>query len=113
MSDADPILIVKTGALGDVLRTTAILPGLFQLHPGARVTWVVAPNAAPLVEGHSGLVDACVLDTDHPEGVINALAGRRFSLVVSLDEEEVCCQVAGAVERKELTWPGIGGPQRG
>jgi len=98
MSDADPILIVKTGALGDVLRTTAILPGLFQLHPGARVTWVVAPNAAPLVEGHSGLVDACVLDTDHPEGVINALAGRRFSLVVSLDEEEVCCQVAGAVE---------------
>ena len=102
MSDADSILIVKIGALGDVLRTTAILPGLLQRHPGARVTWVVAPSAAPLVAGHPDLVETCVLDADHPEGAIGALAGRRFSLVASLDEEEICCKVAGAVEADRL-----------
>jgi len=102
MSDADSILIVKTGALGDVLRTTAILPGLFQKDPGARVTWVVARDALPLVDGHSGKVDACVLDPDRPEGVIEALGGRSFSLVASLDEEEICCRIAGAVETERF-----------
>jgi ADP-heptose:LPS heptosyltransferase len=32
------ILVLKTGALGDVLRTTALLPGLARRHPDARVT---------------------------------------------------------------------------
>jgi len=102
MPDADSILIVKTGALGDVLRTTAILPGLLQRHRGARVTWVVAPGAAPLLTGRSDLVEVCVLDADHPESAFGALAGRRFSFVASLDEEELCCRVASAVEADRL-----------
>ena len=38
-----PILILKTGALGDVVRTTALVPGLRSAHPDARITWVTAP----------------------------------------------------------------------
>jgi len=101
MSDADSILIVKTGALGDVLRTTAILPGLFKRYPGAELTWVVAEDALPLVEGRRG-VEGCVLDLARPEGVIEALSGRRFSLVASLDDEVACCRVAGAVEAERF-----------
>ena len=101
MSEVDSILIVKTGALGDVLRTTAILPGLFERYPGAQVTWVVAEDALPLVEGR-GEVEGRVLDLDRPEEVIEALSGRRFSLVASLDEEEACCRLAGAVEAERF-----------
>lgn len=102
MSDTDSILIVKTGALGDVLRTTAVLPGLFERYPGARVTWVVGLGAAALIEGRSPEMEVCVLDAERPEEVIEALCGRRFSLVASLDEELVCCRIAGAVETERL-----------
>ena len=101
MSERDSILIVKTGALGDVLRTTSILPGLFKRYPGAEVTWAVAEGARSLLDGQPG-VEACVLDLDRPEELIGALAGRRFSLVVSLEEERACCEVAGAVDAERL-----------
>lgn len=44
------ILVIKTGALGDVLRTTSILPGLQQRFPALELTWLTAPAAVPLVE---------------------------------------------------------------
>ena len=37
-------LVIKTGALGDVLRSTSILPGLAERHPDLDVTWVTAPT---------------------------------------------------------------------
>ena len=46
------LLIVKTGALGDVLRTTSILPGMAERDPNLRVAWVTAPAAVPLVVDH-------------------------------------------------------------
>ncbi len=36
------ILILKTAALGDVLRTTSILPGLERRHGSIAVTWLTA-----------------------------------------------------------------------
>ena len=78
MSKVDTILIVKTGALGDVLRTTALLPGLLKRYPGARITWVVAAGAAPLLEGWPGVVEPCVLDLEDPEPTIEALKEHHF-----------------------------------
>ena len=102
MSDAYSILIVKTGALGDVLRTTALLPGLLKRYPGAHITWVVAAGAAPLLEGWPGVVEPCVLDFDDSEATIEALKMRSYQLVISLDEEEVCCRVASSVNADSL-----------
>ena len=39
------LLVIKTGALGDVVRTTAILPGLARKHPDLRVTWLTASGS--------------------------------------------------------------------
>ena len=49
---ATRILVLKTGALGDVVRTTSILPGLAQRHGDLELCWVTAPGARPLVEHH-------------------------------------------------------------
>lgn len=43
-------LIVKLGALGDVVRTTTLLPALHRKHPGTAVTWLTQPGAVPLVQ---------------------------------------------------------------
>ena len=44
------ILIVKLGATGDVLRTTALLEPLRRAEPEASITWITAPSAVPLLE---------------------------------------------------------------
>ncbi len=49
------ILVLKTGALGDVLRTTILLGGIRRAHPHSHITWITAPGALPLVP--SSLVD--------------------------------------------------------
>ena len=44
------ILLVKLGALGDVLRTTPLLTALKRRHPGARVHWVVEASCAGVLK---------------------------------------------------------------
>jgi heptosyltransferase-2 len=44
------IVIVKLGALGDVLRTTPILFALERKHPNAHITWVTKKNAKDMLE---------------------------------------------------------------
>lgn len=53
---ADRILILRLGALGDVVRTLPAVARLRGLYPGAHLTWLVEPASAGVVEA-SGLVD--------------------------------------------------------
>lgn len=43
-------LIIKLGALGDVVRTTTLLPALHRKYPGTTISWVTQPGAIPLVQ---------------------------------------------------------------
>src|SRR3989339_351390 len=38
------ILIVKLAAIGDVLRTTSLLPGLVKKYPGAAIDWLTSKS---------------------------------------------------------------------
>jgi heptosyltransferase-2 len=94
------LLVIKTGALGDVVRTTSILPGLLRKHPEARVTWVTARGALELVEGH-GLIARCV-GVEPGDGAALAavraeLAATRWQRVLSFDDEEPLCALASAL----------------
>ncbi|MEO0650780.1 MAG: glycosyltransferase family 9 protein [Planctomycetota bacterium] len=96
------ILILKTGALGDVLRTTSILPGLHQRYPDARVVWLTAPAAADLVQHHP-LVERTV--TAKPSDVaalerLGTTLGNAWDRVISLDDEEPLCRLASTVARE-------------
>src|SRR5689334_25243915 len=109
-STAPEILIVKTAALGDVLRTTSILEGLHERHPGARVTWVTAPGAVDLVRTHP-LVHAVVpVATKAADGAPNSVAevakrlrATRWTRVVSLDDEEPLCKLVASLDASSVT----------
>lgn len=75
------VLIVKLDALGDVLRTTCILPALRERHPGAQVTWVTMPAAVPLIENNP-FVDRIV---PYGPDALAVLATERFDLCLCLD----------------------------
>lgn len=105
----EPILILKTGALGDVLRTTSILPGLRARHPDAPIEWVTAPGAADLVRGHRLVERVHLVRPDSApdvERLARELSGRRFGWLISLDDEEPLCRLASgvAVERLSGAW---------
>ena len=101
-----PLLVLKTGALGDVLRTTSILPGLRAAHPGAEVWWLTAETAADLVRHHPG-VDRCVTVDPRSEADVERAAGElsahRFGWVISLDDEEPLCRLASALDAERLS----------
>jgi heptosyltransferase-1 len=54
------ILVVRLGAMGDIIHTLPAVAWLKQSQPGAHLTWLVEPRWAPLLEGNP-YVDRVVL----------------------------------------------------
>ena len=79
-------LIIKLGALGDVLRTTPLLRAL-----PSDVTWVAGKEALPLLPRRRL---ASVLSREAAAG----LAGARFDLVLCLEEDRRAAALASSVE---------------
>ncbi len=49
------ILLIKPSSLGDIVMALPALSALRRSFPGARITWLVRPAFAPLIEGHPHL----------------------------------------------------------
>lgn len=89
------VLILKLAALGDVLRTTSVTRRLKACRPNARITWVTARAAVPLLEGNPDLERVHAME-DHPK------LERSFDLVLSLEEDSSCARLARESCRGEL-----------
>lgn len=77
------ILIVKLAAVGDVLRTTSILPALKRKYEGVEITWITKASAAPLLRDNP-LIDR-VLTVE--EGCLPYLQNEEFDLGICLDAD--------------------------
>ncbi len=77
------ILIVKLAAVGDVLRTTSILPALKRKYAGAHITWITKSSAAPLLKGNTNIDRVLVTEGDFTEYLLN----ERFDLGICLDAD--------------------------
>ena len=77
------ILIVKCRAMGDVLRTTPLLPALKRRYPLSHITWLVDRESEALLR-HNPLVDS-LLCFDLETAL--SLSVARFDLLISLDKE--------------------------
>ncbi len=94
------ILIIKIGALGDVLRTTSILPGLHEAHPGAHIEWVTAASAEELVTGNPLVAKTHLVDPNSASefrALGDKLAEETWQWVISLDDEALSCALATQV----------------
>lgn len=93
------VLLINLEGLGDVLRTTAVLPAILRAQPGARITWLTRPRAVPLLQGHP-LVGRILPFTS--DGIVE-LEGRHFELVLNVDRSPHAASLAtrvGAVARR-------------
>ena len=64
MGNMPRILVVRLGAMGDIIHTLSAVAWLKQSHPGAHLTWLVEPRWAPLLEDNP-YVDRVVLLRRH------------------------------------------------
>ena len=94
------VVLLKTGALGDVLRTTSILPGLARREAPLELVWVTAPSAVDLVRSHPDVARVIAADptrADFGAVVLRELGAGPVERVLSFDDEHAVCAVASAV----------------
>ncbi len=87
------LALIKTGALGDVVRTTALLPGLRRRDPDLELTWITASAAVDLVRGHPDV--AHVVSIDDPAGA--SWRQQPYDWVLCLDDGIDECRLASAL----------------
>ena len=109
-ADYDPVrarvLVVKRAALGDVLRTTALLPAIHAAHPGCRVTWLTKPGAAGLFGGNA-LVDEVITTAD--AGTAARLQVEEFDAVLCPDADPEAAVLAAAARAQRRVGFGMDG----
>jgi len=86
------ILIVKLDAMGDVLRSTALLPPLAEVHPRAAVTWITRKESVPLLQRNPYVTEVLELGPD----ALAQLQTRAFDRVINLDAAKTSAALASA-----------------
>lgn len=101
------ILIIKIGALGDVIRTTSVLPGLSERYPNLAVCWVTAPAARALIQHHPMIHEVETLATEDVDQVrrlaAKLSAGGPWDRVLSFDDEFPMCELASLLPCRALS----------
>jgi len=104
------ILIIKLGAIGDVIRTTPLLRRLRQEYPAAKITWLtLTPAILP-----AGAVDE-ILKLDLASTL--HLQTREFDLLFNLDKDKEACALHDTIQAAQkfgytlhpqygVAWPG-------
>ena len=88
------ILIIKLGALGDVIRTTSILAGLKSKYANCEIYWVAKKDASDFLKNNH-MVDKIFLVNETKK-----ILSSKYDLVISLDDDYKACELASACGKK-------------
>ncbi len=93
------LLIVKLDAMGDVLRSTALLAPIAEVHPKAAITWITRKESVPLLKRNPYVTEVLELGAE----ALVQLQTRTFDRVINLDASKTSAALASAArsERKD------------
>ena len=91
------LLIIKLDAMGDVLRTTSLLPLINKAWPDMRITWITREESIALLQNNPYITEIIPYGT---ESIIH-LATRSFDRVVNLDTGKLSAGMASLVKSKD------------
>lgn len=91
------ILIIKLDALGDVLRTTSILPALAEKYAASEISWLTRKNARALLNGNPYIDRILALE----ENYLQFLLTEEFDLAICLDADPQSASVLSLTRAKE------------
>ena len=93
------IALIKVGALGDVVRTTSILPALRRRFENLRLTWITARNALDLIKYAPEVSQAIAIE----EITDRWIHRHAYDWAISLDDEIAPCRLASSLRTKRLS----------
>jgi heptosyltransferase I len=79
------ILIIRLGAMGDIVHTLPAAAALKRVFPNAHITWIVERRWASLLEDNPALDEVALLERDSLAGIFGAwrfLRSRRWDIAV-------------------------------
>lgn len=88
------ILIVKLGAIGDVLRTTSLLPGLDEKYNPAKVDWITSEASKDIL-----------LDNPFIQNIFTWEERERLSdyeMVIGLEDEKEACELVSEIKSEKI-----------
>lgn len=88
------ILVIKLGAIGDVIRTTSILPGLKARYKNCKIDWVAKKSSYDILKNNK-LIDKIYL-------IGKDILNKKYDLVISLDDDYEACELASKINSKRL-----------
>ncbi len=97
------ILIIKLGAMGDVLRTTPLVEGLKAKYPSSHISWLIDPASEDLLK-HNKQIDRILLFS------LNStleLIVQEFNLLVCLEKEARAAALAEKITAKKKVGFGL------
>jgi heptosyltransferase-1 len=71
------ILVVRLGAMGDIIHTLPAVASLKHSHSGSRLTWAVEPRWAPLLAGNPFVDRLVTIRRDSPASIFESLRALR------------------------------------
>jgi ADP-heptose:LPS heptosyltransferase len=122
--EADRILVLRLGAVGDVVRTLPAASALRTAHPGAQLAWLVEPAAQGVLASQPWIDEVLVFPRDELRAAwrrlallsaartlarfLSALRARRFDLVLdfhSIFKSALLSRASGASRRVAYARP--------
>src|SRR5215470_9851203 len=91
------LLIIKLDAMGDVLRTTALLPALAKANAGTAITWITRRESRPLLERNPYVTETI----EYGEDALLQLQARTFDRVINLDAGKTSAALASMANAKQ------------
>ena len=92
------ILIIKLAAIGDVLRTTAVLPALKENYPDCSISWVTKNSSFDILKNNEVIDKIYLIDENLKEKLKDVV----FDLIISLDDDSEACALASSLNSKKI-----------
>lgn len=91
------ILIIKTGSIGDVLRTTCIIEGLIEKYFGPRIYWLTSIKSAATISNNPFIRKVFIL-----EQLDSKIYDINFDFVISLEEDKKCLEILSKLKKRVI-----------
>lgn len=88
------ILVIKLGAIGDVIRTTTILPGLKAEYKDCRIDWVTKKESFDVLKNNNYVNKIYLID--------KLKINKKYDLVINLDDDYEACELASKIDSKKM-----------
>jgi len=92
------ILIIKLGAIGDVIRTTSIIHGFKEKYKKCTIDWITKKESFDILKNNNMIDGVYLLNKNYA----NELKNRKYDLVINLDDDYEACELSSDINSKKI-----------